>query len=431
MWADVVPATSGALVWLLLTGALFVQLRPQSAWAQWLAARKRPFRWLLLIALLLRLVPMLVLPVGAGYDIESYQLVGQAMLNGNEVYTSAARYRHPYLPMQMAWIGLSLRLALATSLPFVVWVKLLPVLADVGITAVLFKAVQRWGKGVRTAVFAGLLYALNPISLLVSAYHGQFDPEAVLLLLLAWYAWTFGQRETTSATALGFAILNKTWPVVMLPLMLFRLRGWRSLIRYGVIALGIPTAVTVLYIAIMRPELQAMLGRALTHTGNAGYWGLSAPLAVLAPLAPLAQTMLDGLVAANRWLILAAGVAAWWLTRRQPLAGALLTAILVVLAVSVGMGIQWLLWIIPFAILEDDLRWLKWYTVAGAFFLLVQLYGLHMYPWLYVYFTQETADTLFRLGSLPAWLMTLLWAGKRLWQTAVVAPRTVAPPAST
>jgi hypothetical protein len=70
-----------------------------------------------------RLPPALWLPVGAGFDIDSYRLVTDALLSGREVYGAVAG-RHPYLPFQMYVMGAMARLAATTGLPYVVAMKL-------------------------------------------------------------------------------------------------------------------------------------------------------------------------------------------------------------------------------------------------------------------------------------------------------------------
>ena len=83
---------------------------------------------ILLMAALFRLPPPLWLPVGAGFDIDSYRLVTDALLSGREVYGAVAG-RHPYLPFQMYVMGAMARLAAATGLPYVVAMKLPSILA--------------------------------------------------------------------------------------------------------------------------------------------------------------------------------------------------------------------------------------------------------------------------------------------------------------
>ncbi|HQF72102.1 MAG TPA: hypothetical protein PLH39_12585, partial [Promineifilum sp.] len=162
MWTDARQATAWAFVWLLLVTAGFVLLRPPAGGRRWPS-------WpiILLLAALVRLLPALWLPVGAGYDIASFHMVTDALLGGREVY-AAALGRHPYLPFQMFIMGGMAALSAATGLPFVVAIKLPALLADVAIAGLIYRLVAS-RRGRDWAAYAALLYALNPVSLLVSA----------------------------------------------------------------------------------------------------------------------------------------------------------------------------------------------------------------------------------------------------------------------
>jgi hypothetical protein len=414
MWTDARQATAWAFGWLLLVTAGFVLARRPGGGR---AALSLPA--ILLIAALARLVPAMWLPVGAGYDIESYRLVTDALLSGREVYT-AALGRHPYLPFQMYIMGAMSSLAAATGLPYVAAIKLPVVLADVALTGLIYASASRsaprpW------AAYAALLYALNPVSILVTAYHGQFEAITLLLLVLAWLAWDTGRPER-SAVALGFAILNKTWPVVFLPALFIRLRGWRSKAVYTAIAVGIPALFVAAYLIFFAADPLPMLRRALTHRGVAGYWGPGAVLNPAAGLYPGLQPLVDALLALRSWLLAAAVLfATWWTRREEALLDALLTILLAMLAVTVGFGIQWLVWPIPFALLAGDYRWLKRYSLAGALMLAVHLYGLHLYPWL-AEWLPAAADWVVRLSALPAWLVVVAWLAARLRRARVSRP---------
>jgi hypothetical protein len=415
MWTAVFPATTWALVWFALVASAFLRLALYPPRADGLARRlqspARAFSALLLLALLARLPPALLLPVGAGYDIDSFRLVGTALLNGEEVYRSAAAGRHPYLPFQMFLLGGALWAAEQTPLPFVVWIKLPAVLADAAITAVIFQTLRRRDPSGTTAVSGAALYALNPVSLLVSAYHGQFDALPTLLLLLAWSTWR--TSGAPSAIALGAAILNKSWPLVFLPIVIIRLRTWRDRLGYTLPALGIPLGATAVYLLVFNAD-PLVLARPLTHTGVPGYWGISAVAALGARWVPALQPVYELLLRAAPWLLLLAGLLALWRTRRQSALDALVTTILTLFAVSVGMGIQWLLWVTPFALLAGERRRLMWYSMTAVILLLTQLYGLQMVSWAWNAFGPENGKLLFRLASLPPWAVTTVWALQRL-----------------
>ena len=411
MWTDARQATAWAFVWLLLVTAGFVLLRPRSLGGRW------P-RWplILLIAALVRLPPALWLPVGAGFDIDSYRLVTDALLSGREVYGAVAG-RHPYLPFQMYVMGAMARLVATTGLPYVVAMKLPSILADVALTGLIYRAVVHSrpsdGRGHAWAAYLALLYALNPVSLLVSSYHGQFEAVTLLLLAGGWWLWE-QRRPAASAAAVGLAILNKTWPVLFLPVVIMRLGSWRARLGYTALALGIPVLVVVAYLMAYDADPAPMLGRALTHRGNAGYWGPSAVLVPAAGVWPSLQPLADVLAALRNWLLGGAALLALWWTQRQSALDAFLTLLLAVVAVTVGFGIQWLLWLIPFALLAEQARWARVYSLAAALMLTIHLYGLHMVPWLAEWLSPPAADWLIRLSGLPAWGVVIAWLVVRL-----------------
>lgn len=410
-----------AFGWLLLvTAGFLLARRPNAANSARWAALSLPL--ILLLAALVRLLPALWLPVGAGYDIESYRMVTDALLGGQEVY-NAALGRHPYLPFQMYVMGAMAWLAGATGLPYVAAVKLPAVLADVALTGLIYKAVVggmttrdghespdhgRGGGKRAKAAYLAALYALNPISLLVTSYHGQFEAITLLLLALAWWFWRRG-RAGRSAGALGLAILNKTWPVVFLPVIFIRLRDWKARAHYVAVALGVPILFTLTYILLFSPDVGFMLGRALTHRGVAGYWGPGAILNPLAAIRPGLQPAVDALFALRNGLLAAAALFALWWTRRQSALDALLTLLLGLFVVTVGFGIQWLVWPVPFALLAGEDRWLKAYSLAGALMLAVHLFGLHMIPLLAEWLPAAAADWTLRLSGLPAWGVVVAW----------------------
>lgn len=420
MWTDARQATAWAFFWLLLVTAGFVLLRRPGA-----GGRRWPgWPLILLVAALVRLLPALWLPVGAGFDIDSYHLVTDALLSGQEVYSAVAG-RHPYLPFQMYVMGAMARLAAATDLPYVVAMKLPSILADAALTGLIYRTVadrhRSDGRGREWAAYLALLYALNPVSLLVSSYHGQFEAVTLLLLAVGWWLWE-RRRVTTSAVAVGLAILNKTWPVLFLPVVLLRLGSWRARLGYTALALGIPALAVVAYLLAYDADPAPMLGRALTHRGNAGYWGPSAVLFPAAGIWPGLQPLADALVALRNWLLAGAALLALWRTQHQSALDAFLTLLLAVVAITVGFGIQWLVWLIPFALLAEQDRWARVYSLAATLMLTIHLYGLHMFPWLAELLSPPAADWLIRLSALPAWGVVVAWLVVRLRAAQAIGP---------
>lgn len=96
---------------------------------------------LIVVSLCARLVPAVLLPGGAIYDIESFERVAQTLLRGEGVYSSAlVQGRHPYLPLQMYLIALAMLIAKATGWSFAFVVKWSPIMADGALSVLIFRA---------------------------------------------------------------------------------------------------------------------------------------------------------------------------------------------------------------------------------------------------------------------------------------------------
>ena len=73
-----------------------------------------PVSYALVAALIVRLVPALVLPRGAMYEMEVFRQVGQTTFEGQSVYLTRTAY--PYLPLQLYWAAAAYWLTGATGL---------------------------------------------------------------------------------------------------------------------------------------------------------------------------------------------------------------------------------------------------------------------------------------------------------------------------
>jgi hypothetical protein len=378
----------------------------------------------LLIALLARLIPAALLPRGAEYDIDSFRRVAEALLKGGTVYNNPlVAGRHPYLPFQLYLIWGAGYISTVSKLPFVFVVKLPAILADAVLAVLIFKIALNFGRTLAAAFGLALLYALNPIAILVSAYHGQFDGETVLLLVLAWYFWHYskqdGRRLGCSALLLGLAILNKSWPAMFLPIVLIRLSSAKQRIAYVLIALATPAVLTFLYIVVFHEDPYPLLHRALTHAGVPGWWGASALVSLTWRFTGKGQEILNWLGQYARWFVLIGAACVYWVTRRQRALDALLTLVVMLYVLTSGFGLQWALWVVPFAILVGDLRRLDWYTLAALLYMLPAYYGYHFEPLLLRWLSPEQMSVVLIVCALPVWLVCVWWALSRLREVSL------------
>jgi len=96
---------------------------------------------------------------------------------------------------------------------------------------------------------------------------------------------------------------------------------------------------------------------------------------------------------------------------------ALVTIILAEFVVMAGIGIQWLLWVVPFAIVARDTTWLRRYSLAALLLLIPHLYGLHLVPWAITWFGWDKAVFYLRLVNIPVWIVVIFWLLDR-WRKA-------------
>lgn len=363
-----------------------------------------------------RLVPNLVLPVGAGYDIESYQIVGGLFLQGQDVYTSPeAMNRHPYLPFQMYWMALSLLFSRTFNLPFVKIVRLLPILADTLIALLL--TTYRYPDSPEDALRRGFTYALNPVTVFVSAYHGQFDALPALFLALA--ICSLERSPIIAGIWLGMGILDKSWPVLAFPTFLKDIRLWKKRFAFCIAVWLIPVIGVGLYAKISKAPVLPILGRALSYNWGVGVWGYTYFFYLVSTVWPIWTAPFQWLVRDGRYLTLAALGVIWvWRARRESPAAGLLTTLVGFFAVTHAFSIQYPMWVIPFALIggaPSDTLWLRRYTLA-IFCYMALTYSVfiltpaitHWMPW-------NQADTfIIRPIGLPAWGICVAWLVQRL-----------------
>lgn len=209
-------------------------------------ARRRPASALAVIlglAVVVRL-PLLWVP-GYPWDIRLFSLwaqtasqsgLAEAILRPDMDYVG-----YNYVLMALGWLfttatGIT---DLASTPAFGVVLKLVPLAADLGVTAVLFTAARRWAARAqgeqsagaarlpwlrtleapeRTAVLVALLYALNPATLYVSNYWGQID-SVTTAAMLGSLLLVIGGRPGWAGAVITLGFLVKPHPIVIAPLL--------------------------------------------------------------------------------------------------------------------------------------------------------------------------------------------------------------------
>jgi hypothetical protein len=320
-----------------------------------------------LLALGLRLV-VLLLTSGAAYDMTSYHLQAASVLEQRNVYLFTDRY--PYPPVWVWLVALAQWLANLTALPFVFLVKV-PALAG---DCLLVMLLQRF-KGSPAARF----YALNPVSILITAGHGQFDGLVLALVVLAWVCVQSerGGSFSWAALALGGAIALKGYPVLFLPALLVMLPTNKQRCMAAGLAV-LPLALSILIYGALFGFVGQMLTNILLYSSSP-YFGWSflvafvlkivAPAMIAPVLAPLGFVARAALIGFACYLP--------WRHPGWPMERLWLVTLLAFYALAPGISVQYLLWVVPlFALVDLKQGW--WYTVFAT--LVAAFYYLTLFP---------------------------------------------------
>jgi hypothetical protein len=325
-----------------------------------LVAQWRGWRPSLRVALAVGIGLRLVLLITASADswqpvdfAEGFKPAGLAILHHQDPVLATQGSWH-FLPM----IPYFYALALSTGLPWEIAGRLCTIIADV----VLIVLVGRLA-GRKYGAQARFQYACNPIALLIAVIHAQVEPVALVFLVAAYLVAqstrgaersTHGAMNAAWAGALfGFSLSAKSWPIILLPVVLAILPTWRQRL-YGLVAAGaVPLFFLVTLPLVVDTSWSNMLDVA-RYLGEVrpivGEWGWTAVMTggdwqLASTAAGIGQVILYSTLLLVMWL--------WWRSDRIDQTSAILLAFMVV---TPRMGAQYLLWFVPFLIARPT-RW--------------------------------------------------------------------------
>ena len=321
----------------------------------------------------------------------SVDLVNSAL---NSIALSAGKtVALPYFPTINALIWLGGVLAAYTPLPLPLCLKLVPILFDSLMAVLIFDLVAPTAP--RFANRAGLLYALNPIALLINSFHGQWDSIALFFLLLAFAVREVGEKRGASEFLFG-AIFSCSLLIkpIALPfvLLLPRRKGEAAKLEWAAAAgaASVLLAALSVYAACRYSLIDLLIGITSYSAKGIQVFGL--------PFAPgLARLSIQGDRLA--WLIPAMlALAVLYHRRKLAAIDAMLLFYLCTLATT-GLSPQYLLWPVPLLLVSRRLGLAAIYTGVATLFLLFY----YMNPWS-SYFAFENLATFAPLRGL-AWLL--------------------------
>ena len=301
---------------------------------------------------------------GGTADIPQTLAQAQALLAGRDLLDPTSTGGNPsFFPIGHYAIAAGcLWLSQLTRMPFSFWIKTPAIFADLGVSWLL-RSMPRGGNK------AAFLYIVNPVTFLLSVYHGQLHTVAMAAALLAYW---FADRGWSgrSGWMLGVAAsVRQHFAVLLLPLII-RPRANRARLTLACIATAL-----VINLPLFT---SAHLIRILFPTWTYGSWGY----AMLFQHSPQLLGLAGGhgpsiLTTLNQalhtygplfYLLWAAGFVIWTIRSHSddPWAAALLF-LLGIYVISPGFGVQWLIWVVPFWLMVSYRQAAGYSLIAGVF----------------------------------------------------------------
>lgn len=234
--------------------------------------------------------------------------------------------------------------------------RLLQTLADVVTTLVLMRLGGLWAAGA---------FMLSPAAIFITGFHCQSDPLMTMFLVLA----VVVRKPWVAGVMIGFAAGIKIIALVALPLVMLRFRG-RDLLLYLSAALAVMAAVFAPAVAATGT---VVLRNVFGYTGLTVPWGLNYVLRLTPETRRMVTFALLGLLAVL-WLV--------QLRRRYDTARVVGIAILLVLVLAPGFGVQYLFWPLPFFALMLR-RWeaAAMHAIVSAFLFAMYTAWSGEWPW--------------------------------------------------
>lgn len=262
----------------------------------------------------------------ANFDAKSYNVIGVLTLNKIPIYPDPAISRHPYLPLFLYLEAGTQVLSKVTHIPQLTLLKYLFTLFHLFSIYSVFELSK---KKLKTA----LMYALNPISLFIIAFHGQFDIIPLSLMLHS-IVLLRQKKYAFIMILLGIAFTLKTWPALFIIPFLKRIPK-----KFWLLFLIPAIVITILYVLLFSTPLFSIVRVLAVYQGVGGIWGFGKIFSIISASKIILFTY-------KLFFVLGLLFYSFKLKRSSPVEE-ISSLLLFFFIFTPGFGIQWFLWLVP------------------------------------------------------------------------------------
>lgn len=345
-------------------------------------------------------------------DVHSLQEMGELYLGGINPYLALSY--NPYPPLAIYIEAATVKLASFLNIPFHILTKIWPNLADLLIALILYKFLTKKGVKSNSATFWSLAFFLNPISILISAAHGQIDSITTLLVIISVYLLIFYYQKIyiiLSFFLLGLSIAIKPNPLILLPIFLaFSKKSLKMKMVLLIISLS---PVTVLFLPFVKDYPKYIMEKIFNYSGSYDF-GIPGILRGLYYLkaGDYNLTFNSQILQIDKAFYLISLLLITFVGDSKKLIKRCLMAYVLFFTFYFGISAQYLSWILPLAVLKRE-RMIIYYSLFG----LIAFLGFYLFinPKIIISsFSnippyQSRFMLAYFIGNLGLWITTLVW----------------------
>jgi uncharacterized membrane protein len=257
------------------------------------------------------------------------------------------------------------------GLTFPLLLRLPGILADLVVVLALLWTVRNDAR-VRLPSWALLLFALSPVSLMISGFHGNTDPVMVMFLVLAAVS-VLRNKPVLAGVLFALSCQIKIIPLLLLPAFIF---FWST--RGKVLLFGLPFALVtaLLWLEPLTKFPALFLGNVLSYGSFWGIWGITYWLRltgmpefgiVTFHHLPFLENLVVTLL---KIVIVSAALIVAWRRRRldeRSFLDSLSYCWIIFFIFSPGVCVQYMVWLAPFILLSSP-AFYCWFVAASSLF---------------------------------------------------------------
>lgn len=384
---------------------------------------------IILIGFLLRLIPAFMFE--ATGDTGGWRLGGRTGLEGIQLGMGNGTVYDGDCPLVCAnWTPLSFHYYVAArwgsehlnplSLPDQGYYKILSVISD---SLVIF-GIYLFAKQLKLSkpVLRAGLYAVFPVAIYVSGYHGQRTSIWVCLALFA-ALFSLKHKYLTAALLYGASLAIKLPAIILFPVIVGSIPRLKNKILFLSLAF-------ITFVALSTPEVVTytdnVIRQVFFYKGEQSWWGVTGLLEKLHTFWPDISLLSTIILIYKRFYLIPMGlfISLISISRRIELPLKIVGAVMISFLFMPSFAPQYLLWPAPFLFLlpEKYTSYVKWHALFSTHFAMA-FYGIFGIPFLEMIFLNWSKEFIFyRINGFiyPQYISYEVWVMSGLFSYLII-----------